>query len=357
MFDVTLPEINRDAASDTYGRYRIEPLQPGWGTTLGSSLRRILMSSLKGAAVTAIRLAEMPDDPTEVPGIEESLLDLVLNVKQLRFRILEDAASPMEPFRAMLRADGSNPGELTAADLEMPEGVEVVDPDLLLATAAVGNTPFEAELLVQIGQGYSPADARTEIPEDMLPVDAMYTPVPKVNYVIEHTRVGQVTDFDRLLLEIWTDGTMQPDDALSQAARILTQYATSVAGYGRDVSELGIEEMTPPVEDETDRPLEDLNLSMRTANALKRANINTVSQVLALSDADLMSLRNFGQKSLDELRASLAEHGYFAPSEEGEAEVAEGAADEDELVEEPAEADEGEQADEPAEAGETTEDS
>ncbi len=330
MFDVTLPEINRDAASDTYGRYRIEPLQPGWGTTLGSSLRRILMSSLKGAAVTAIRLSEMPDDPSEVHGIEESLLDLVLNVKQLRFRVSEDSVSHGEPFKVALRTDGAEPGELTAATLELPEGVEVMDPDLVLATAVGGNTPFEAELLIEIGQGYSPADARSEIPEDMLPIDAMYTPVPKVNYVIEHTRIGQMTDYDRLLLEIWTDGTMQPDDALSQAARILTQYATSVAGYGRDVSELGIEEMTPPVEDEADRPLEDLNLSMRTANALKRANLNTISQVLALSDADLMSLRNFGQKSLDELRASLAEHGYTMPQAEEDAEAE---AEPDEAVE------------------------
>jgi DNA-directed RNA polymerase subunit alpha len=336
LFDVTLPEINRDAASETYGRYRIEPLQPGWGTTLGSSLRRILMSSLKGAAVTAIRLAEMPDDPSEVPGIEESLLDLVLNLKQLRFRVAEDAATPEGQFRVMLRTDGSGAGELTAADLELPEGVEVVDPDLVLATAA-GKTPFEVELLVETGQGYSPADARTEVAEDMLPIDAMYTPVPKVNYLIEHTRVGQMTDFDRLLLEIWTDGTMQPDDALSQAARILTQYATAVAGYGRDLSELDIEDMTPPVEDDTDRPLEDLNLSMRTANALKRANINSISQVLALSDADLMSLRNFGQKSLDELRAALIAHGFSTPASDEDLESAgeEGSENGDEGAESP----------------------
>ena len=314
MFDVTLPEINRDMANETYGRYRIEPLQPGWGTTLGSSLRRILMSSLTGAAVSAIRLAEMPDDPSEVAGIEESLLDLVLNVKQLRFRVPEDTAHDVQ-YRINLRGDGTEARELTGADLELPEGVEVVDPSLVLATLS-GDAPFELELLVELGQGYSPADARSEVPEDMLPVDAMFTPVPRVNYLIEHTRVGQMTDYDRLLLEIWTDGTMQPDDALSQAARILTQYATSVASYGRDMTDLGIEELTPVVEDNTDRPLEELSLSMRTANALKRANINTVSQVLALSDSDLLSLRNFGQKSLDELREALTAHGYAVESEE-----------------------------------------
>jgi DNA-directed RNA polymerase subunit alpha len=318
LFDVTLPEINRDAAGENYGRYRIEPLQPGWGTTLGSSLRRILMQSIPGAAVTAIRLAEMPDDPSEVPGIEEGLLDLVLNVKQLRFRTIEGQTDLPHEYRVTLRADGKEARELTAADLELPEGVEVVDPDLVLATASRGKTPFELELLVETGRGYSPADARTEVPPDMIPVDAMYTPVPKVNYLIEHTRVGQMTDYDRLLLEIWTDGTMAPDDALSQAARILTQYATSVAGYGRDSADIGIEDLTPAVEEEVDKPLEVLNLSMRTANALKRANINTISQVLALSDNDLLGLRNFGQKSLDELRDALSEHGYATPVSEGD---------------------------------------
>ena len=316
MFDVTLPEITRDAANETYGRYRIEPLQPGWGTTLGASLRRILMSSLTGAAVTALRLAEMPDDPSEVPGIEEGLIDLVLNAKQLRFRVAEDFAQENASFRVTLRGEGKDPGVKTAADLEVPEGVEVVDPDLLLVTVVKGKTTFEMELLVETGKGYSPADTRRDVPEDMIPIDAMYTPVPKVNYIIEHTRVGQMTDYDRLLLEVWTDGSMQPDDALSQAARILTQYAFSVAGYGRDSSEIGLEEMAAPVEEDLDRPLEDLNLSMRTANALKRANINTVSQVLALTDNDLLGLRNFGQKSLDELRDALALHGYVTQSED-----------------------------------------
>jgi DNA-directed RNA polymerase subunit alpha len=318
LFDVTLPEITRDSSNESYGRYRIEPLQPGWGTTLGASLRRILMSSLIGAAVTAIRLAEMPDDPSEVEGIEENLMDLVLNVKQLRFRVPEEFAAENREFRVTLHIDAKSPGERTAADLELPEGVEVVDPTLYLLTAS-GKAPFEMELLVETGKGYSPADSREDVPVDMIPIDAMYTPVPKVNYIIEHTRVGQMTDYDRLLLEIWTDGSVQPDDALSQAARILTQYAASVAGYGRDSSDLGLEEMAPPSEDDLDRPLEDLDLSMRTANALKRANINTVSQVLALNDNDLLGLRNFGQKSLDELRAALEAHGYSVPSEEAPA--------------------------------------
>ncbi|HVF98624.1 MAG TPA: DNA-directed RNA polymerase subunit alpha [Chloroflexia bacterium] len=324
-----MPEINCDAVSDSYGRYRIEPLQPGWGTTLGASLRRILISSLQGAAVTGIRLTEMPDDPSEIPGVEEGLIDLVLNVKQLRFRMtpVEEGEEPRSN-RATLRVVSKLPGEITGASLELPEGMEVVNPDTLIATANGDGSTFELELLIETGIGYGSAEVRTDLPADVIPVDAVYTPVPRVNYVVEHTRVGQMTDYDRLLLEIWTDGTLPPDDALSQAARILTGYATAVARYGRDVSDLGIEEPAAPVEDDTNRPIEVLSLSMRTTNALKRANITSIAQVLAYSDNDLLHLRNFGQKSLVELQEALQAHGYFRPVEEGALEEGEDGEDE-----------------------------
>lgn len=331
MFDVSLPEINCDAVSDSYGRYRIEPLQPGWGTTLGASLRRILITSLIGAAVTGIRLGEMPDDPSEIPGIEEGLIDLVLNVKQLRFRVPMNSEESVE-YRATLQVVSKISGEITAATLELPEGVEIINPEALVATANGDGSTFELELLIETGTGYGSADVRTDLPGDIIPVDAIYTPVPKVNYVVEHTRVGQMTDYDRLLLEIWTDGTLPPDDALSQAARILTGYATAVARYGRDVTDLGLEEPPPPVEDETNRPIEILNLSMRTTNALKRANITSIAQVLAYSDNDLLHLRNFGQKSLVELLEALQAHGYNRPIDESV--LAEAGDDEDDEDEE-----------------------
>jgi DNA-directed RNA polymerase subunit alpha len=315
LFDVSLPEITRDAGGNNYSRYRIEPLQPGWGTTLGASLRRILISSLKGAAVTGLRLPEMPDDPNELPGIEENLIDLVLNVKQLRFRTTGDTAPDEGQYRVALRYDSKEAGDITAEYLEVPEGLELINPETLIATANGTGTPFELELLVESGSGYETAEARTSLTEDMIPVDAMYTPIPRVNYVVEHTRVGQVTDYDRLLLEVWTDGTIEPDDAVSQAARILTQYATAVAGYGRDVSDLGLEEAVTPAEDNTNRSIEDLDLSMRTTNALKRANITTIAQVLTLNDNDLLHLRNFGQKSLVELREALVAHGFALPDD------------------------------------------
>jgi DNA-directed RNA polymerase subunit alpha len=315
LFDVSLPEITRDSGGNNYSRYRIEPLQPGWGTTLGASLRRILISSLHGAAVTGLRLAEMPDDPNEIPGIEENLIDLVLNVKQLRFRTTAEGEEGEDQFRVTLRYENKEAGDITAEYLEVPEGLELINPETLIATADGSKKVFELELLVESGSGYETAEARTNLTEDMIPVDAMYTPIPRVNYIVEHTRVGQMTDYDRLLLEIWTDGTIQPDDAVSQAARILTQYATAVAGYGRDVSDLGLEEAAPQAEDNTNRSIEDLDLSMRTTNALKRANITTIAQVLTLNDNDLLHLRNFGQKSLVELRDALVAHGFAQPGD------------------------------------------
>jgi DNA-directed RNA polymerase subunit alpha len=329
LFDVKLPEITTDTADETYGRYRIEPLQPGWGTTLGASLRRILISSLVGAAVTGIRLSEMPDDPNDIPGIEEGLIDLVLNIKQLRFKV-EEGATEGE-LRANLRADGKRGETLTAESLELPEGVEVVNPEVELVTLKGDGTPFEVEMLIETGRGYGSADMHVELPADMIPVDAAYTPVPRVNYVVEHTRVGQMTDYDRLMLEIWTDGSIHPEDALSQAAQILTQYATVVARYGRDIADFALDETAAPAEDDTNRPIEILMLSMRTTNALRRANITTIAQVLAMTDNDLMHLRNFGQKSLVELRDALAAHGYEIKTEdtgeEGE-EAEEGEAEE-----------------------------
>ena len=325
MFDVRTPEVSRDLIEGNYARYRIEPLQPGWGTTLGASLRRILISSLLGAAVTGIRLTPMPEDPEQVPGIEEGLIDLILNIKQLRFRLHGDLKKAPAKLRAFLRVDGRSRGEVIAAALELPENVEVIDPDVVIATATGHGTPLEIELLIESGRGYEPADERTDLPEDFIAVDAMYTPVPRVNYLVEHTRVGGMTDYDRLLLEIWTDGTMQPDDALSQAAQILTQYATVVARYGRDTGELALEEAPAPAEDEANRPIESLGLSMRTTNALRRANITTIREVLSMSDSDLLHLRNFGEKSLVELQNALAAHGFLKPDEGTEAGQEEGA--------------------------------
>ena len=319
MFNIQLPQIECVERRDNYGRFRIEPLEPGWGHTLGSSLRRILLSSLLGAAVTAIRVEPLTDDMAGVEGVQEDLLDIILNAKQLRLKAKPDLLQG--GMRLTLRPDGTGTRPLTAGDLEVPEGIEVINPETMLFTPASDGGSWELELLVEQGRGYVAADEQINTPPDMIPLDATYTPILKVDYVIEHTRVGQNVDYDRLLLEIGTDGSISPEDALSQAARILTRYANTVANFGQDDGDLAetAAQAGPSLADEAAAmSLDELGLSVRTVNALKRANINTVAQALAVSDQELMGLRNFGQKSLDELKAALSEHGFEKLENPGE---------------------------------------
>ena len=311
MFNIQLPQIEKAKTETNYALYRIEPLEPGWGHTLGAALRRILLSSLQGTAVTAIRVDPLTDDMSGIEGVEEDLLDVILNAKQIRLRAENDSLREAQIVALRTRSERNGGATLTAADLVFPEGVEILNPDQVLATLAQPDSPIELELLVEQGHGYVPADARGDTPLDMIAIDAIYTPIPRVNYIIEHTRVGMMTNYDRLLLEIWTNGTINPDEAISQAARILTRYATSIASFGQEAAappEVG-PAPTAAAASAANMTLEDLHLSVRTLNALKRANIHTVAQVLATNDDDLLGLRNFGQKSLDELKAALTEHG------------------------------------------------
>jgi DNA-directed RNA polymerase subunit alpha len=318
VFNIQLPQIECAERRDNYGMFRIAPLEPGWGHTLGSSLRRILLSSLLGAAVTAIRIEPLNDDMSGVEGVQEDLLDIILNVKQLRLKAESDALRG--GMRLTLRPNGNGTRPLTAGDLDVPEGVEVINPDTELFTPTGDGGHWELELLIEQGRGYVSADEQHHTPEDMIPVDATYTPILRVDYVIEHTRVGQNVDYDRLLLEIGTDGSITPEDALSQAARILTRYSNTIASFGQDTGDL--DEVAPaagptPADEAATLSLDDLGLSVRTVNALKRAGINTVAQALAVSDQELLGLRNFGQKSLEELKDALAARGF---SKEGEGE-------------------------------------
>ena len=312
MFNIQLPQIERAQAGTNYALFRIEPLEPGWGHTLGAALRRILLSSLPGAAVTAIRVDPLSEDMSGVEGVQEDLLDIILNVKQVRLRAENDALREAQLVGLREQSERNGGAILTAADLALPEGVEVLNPEHVLATLDRPDAPVELEVLVGEGRGYVPADQHADTPMDMIPVDAIYTPIPRVNYIIEHTRVGMMTNYDRLLLEIWTDGTITPDEAISQASRILTRYATSIASFGQETE--AIPEVAPqagpaPAPSAANMTLDDLKLSVRTLNALKRANISSVAQVLSTSDQELMGLRNFGLKSLDELKAALEANG------------------------------------------------
>ncbi|MCL5958472.1 MAG: DNA-directed RNA polymerase subunit alpha [Chloroflexi bacterium] len=317
MLDIALPKVERVASAENYGRFKIEPLEPGYGITLGNALRRILLSSLPGAAVTSIKVDGVFHEFSMMPHIKEDVTELVLNVKKIRLRSFAD-----RPTRLQMRAEGE--GVVRAGDIEYPSTIELVNPDLILANLDSEDAVLDMELTVERGRGYSPADQRENLPIGMVPVDAIFTPISKVNYVVEHTRIGQVTDYDRLILEIWTDGTIEPDEALSQAAQILADHSSLIAGFNK--ASLEQEESQPISQvitpEASVKPIEDLDLSVRTYNCLKRAGITKVGQILSMPEKDLLAIRNFGRKSLDELYERLRAHGYMSaertPAEVGE---------------------------------------
>jgi len=268
--------------------------------TLGNTLRRVLLSSLSGAAVTSIRIEGVQHEFQDIPHVMEDVTDIVLNVKKLRLRSFSD-----HPVSMRLEVNGER--EVTAGDIQVPSTVEIVNPDLHIATLDNQNAHLDMELVVEIGKGYVPADSKEDQPIGVIPVDAIYTPVQKVNYTVEHTRVGQMTNFDKIILDIWTDGTITPDEALRQSADILVRHFTQLATYRATSIE---PEKAPlssiPIPQKVyDTPIEELDLSVRAYNCLKRSNITKVGQVLSMNEEDLLGVRNFGEKSLQELRERL----------------------------------------------------
>jgi DNA-directed RNA polymerase subunit alpha len=324
---LVLPKIESDASSRNYGRFIIGPLESGYGITLGNSLRRVLLRSLPGAAVTSVRINDVHHEFSDIPGVREDTTQLVLQIKQLRPKMYSE-----EPARLRLEVRGE--GTVVAGDIQAPPEVEIINPDLYLFTVDSPDTQVEIEMTVESGRGYSPAEERDRLPISELPVDAIFSPVRKVNYTVERARVGQMTNYDRLLLEIWTDGTLQPDEALSQAAQILVTHLRLVAGVSEEVAPVEPEE----VEEEEgipreiyETPIEQLDLSVRVFNSLKRTGITSVGEVLEMlerGEEAMLTIRNFGEKSLSELKEKLDAKG-FLPEDEEEAEEVE----EDELVE------------------------
>jgi len=269
--------------------------------TLGNALRRVLLSSLPGAAVTSIRIEGVQHEFQDIPNIMEDVTDIVLNVKQLRLRSFSD-----HPVSMRLEVSGER--TVTAADIMVPSTIEIVNPDLHIATLDNDNARLEMELVVETGRGYVPADSKEDQPIGVIPVDAIYTPVQKVNYTVEHTRVGQMTNFDKIVLEITSDGTITPDEALRQSADILVRHFTQLSNYRAVMIS---EQDKPPLSSLPipqkiyDTPIEELDLSVRAYNCLKRSNITKVGQVLSMNEEDLLGVRNFGEKSLMELRERL----------------------------------------------------
>jgi DNA-directed RNA polymerase subunit alpha len=299
---MVLPKIECDASSKNYGRYIIGPLESGYGITLGNALRRVLLSSLPGAAITSIRLSDVHHEFSDIPHVREDMTQIILQLKQLRVKLTGE-----EPVRLRLGVRGE--GTVTASDIQCPPEVEIINPDLYLFTVDSDKARLEMELTVEPGRGYSPADERGRLPIGELPVDAIFSPVRKCNYEIERARVGQMTNYDKLIMEIWTDGTLRPQEALSRAARILVQHFQLISGVTEEVKlEEAPQAATTISQEIYETPIEQLDLSVRVFNSLKRTGITNVGEVLEMlgrGEEAMLTIRNFGQKSLAELREKL----------------------------------------------------
>jgi DNA-directed RNA polymerase subunit alpha len=311
VLEIALPRITPTGSSPQYASYDIEPLEAGYGRTLGNALRRVLLSSLPGAAVTSIKLEGVQHEFQDVPNVKEDVTDIVLNVKKLRLRSFSDRPVTM-------RIDITGEREVRATDIQVPSTIEIVNSDQLICTLDNDDAHLEMELTVETGKGYVPAESREDQPIGVIPVDAIYSPVQKVNYTVENTRVGQMTNYDKIVLEVWTDGTITPDDAMRQAAQVLVQHFQMIAEYGGVVTP----DKQPVVEGHQgpvypipqrifDTPIEELDLTVRSYNCLKRSGITRVGQVLMMNEDDLLAVRNFGEKSLQELRERLAARSFL----------------------------------------------
>src|SRR6187397_704167 len=298
--------------------FEVNPLADGYGVTLGNALRRVLLNSLEGAAVTSVQVAGVFHEFSTIENVKEDVTQIVLNIKKLRLR-----SFARHPITLKLVKRGAGP--VTAGDIAESADVEIVNPELVLLTLDSDSGSIEMDLTVETGMGYRPAEHTEEMPIGVVPVDAIFSPVRRVNYQVEKTRVGQMTNFDKLMLEIETDGTSTAQASLSQAADILVREFGRFAEIGRPAMSSADESPVAPSANLLDAPIEELDLPMRAYNSLKRNNITKIGQVLALSDDEFLRMRNFGRKSLDELKERLALRGFISP------EAASGDADESDL--------------------------
>ena len=320
--ELKIKTVNTMAGSDgsQYGKFTIEPLERGFGTTIGNALRRVLLSSLEGTAVTSCRIEGITHEYTAIPGVLEDVIDVMLNLKGLAVKT--DSKEPQH-----LRIDVDKPGAVLASDIQLPAGVKVVNPDWLICTIAEGGS-FHADIIVETGKGYVandvPRNSKAGASIDMLPIDATFMPIKRVSYEVENTRVGDSIDFDKLTLEIWSNGTIDVTTALTQAADLLIEHfvqisAISGKSVSRDVEEVAeVEEVaSESTEEEPSITIDELELSVRAYNCLKRASINSMAELLKKSEHDLLNIKNFGKKSSDEVIERLHHFGLdLAPNPE-----------------------------------------
>jgi DNA-directed RNA polymerase subunit alpha len=305
------PKVEREAEARNYGKFIISPLERGFGDTLGNALRRVLLSSLDGAAISSMRVSDVMHEFSDIPGVREDVIQVTLQVKQIRM-ILHEGDT------AHLHLDVRGAGEVTAADIQAPAEVEIVNPDLYLFTVDDAKTKLDIDFTVDRGRGYSPAGDRSgKLPIGELPVDAIYSPVKRVNFTVGQARVGQSTNYDRLVLEIWTDGTIAPEKTLGTASKIVIDHLRFISGISEESLMMGVEKEASGshlTSEAAETPIENLDLSVRVFNSLKRTGITNVGDVLELlekGEEAVMSIRNFGEKSLDELRDKMKEKGFM----------------------------------------------
>jgi DNA-directed RNA polymerase subunit alpha len=306
------PRIETLEHSQTYGKFVVEPLERGYGVTLGSSLRRVLLSSLPGAAITAIKIDGVLHEFATIPGLREDTTELILNLKDLAIKVHGNGTAEAEP--RVLRIDKRGEGDVTGADVEAPEDVEIVNPEVHIATLADENAALSMEMTVEVNKGYILPEKHERHRQQIgvIPVGSAFNPVQRVNFLLEATRVGSRSDFERLIMEIWTNGTILPGDALSQASRILDEYIRLFFDLSTTPSLPAQDSAREAAQSEVkafDARIEELDFSVRTYNCLKKANIQTIQDLVQTTEDDLMNIRNFGRKSLVEVRDKLAQFG------------------------------------------------
>lgn len=311
MFEFEKPriEIAEMAQDGSYGRFVVEPLERGYGTTLGNSLRRILLSSLPGAAVSNVKIDGVLHEFSAIPGVKEDVTEIILNLKGLAIKNTSDSFEPKVVY-----IDMEGEGQVTGADIKSDGDIEILNPEHHIATLSGGpSTKLSMEITVTKGRGYIGADKnkRDDQPIGVLPVDSIFTPVRRVNFLVENTRVGQITDYDKLILEVWTNGTIAPDDAISYGAKILNEHLNLFIDLSDNAknAEIMVEKEEGKKEKVLEMSIEELDLSVRSYNCLKRAGINTVEDLACKTEDEMMKVRNLGRKSLEEVLNKMAELG------------------------------------------------
>lgn len=307
MIEFEKPNIHKVEETDNYGKFVVEPLERGYGTTLGNSLRRVMLASLPGAAITSIQIDGVLHEFSTVQGVTEDVTQIILNLKQVALKIDSENAKDLE-------IDVKGPAEVTAADIQGDGDVTILNSDLHIATVSDG-AELHVKMTADKGRGYSSADDNKTRMEGLaigvLPIDSIYTPIERVNYTVENTRVGQSNDYDKLTLDVWTNGSLTPTEAISLAAKILTEHLTMFVNLTEEAqaTQVMVEREETHQEKVLDKTIEELDLSVRSYNCLKRADIQTVKDLTERTEADMMKVRNLGTKSLDEIKLKLAELG------------------------------------------------